>query len=60
MCLIIVCVVEVQFLINTLGEPSKKKLAKVGLLAQPGGGGGLTEAQVFVEIVQNQICLGTV
>ena len=23
-----------------------------------GGGGGLTEAQVFVEIFQNQICLG--
>ena len=22
------------------------------------GGGGLTEAQVFVEIFQNQICLG--
>ena len=31
---------------------------KLGLLAQQGGGRGLTEAQVFVEIFQNQICLG--
>ena len=30
---------------------------KLGLLAQQGGG-GLTEAQVFVKIFQNKICLG--
>ena len=43
--------------VNILGELSTKKLEKVGHLAQQGGG-GLTEAQVFVEIFQNQICLG--
>ena len=42
-----------------LGEPSKKKTEKVGLLDQQGGG-GLTESQLFVKFFQNQICLGTV
>ena len=35
------------------GEPSKKKMGKVGLLDQPGGGGGLTESQLFGKISQN-------
>ena len=39
------------------GCPQNAFSEKVGLLAQQGGG-GLTEAQVFVEIFQKQICLG--
>ena len=39
------------------GCPQNAFSEKVGLLAQQGGG-GLTEAQVFDEIFQKQICLG--
>ena len=44
---------------NAEGCPQNAFSEKVGLLAQQGGG-GLTEAQVFVKIFQNQICLVTV
>ena len=37
---------------SILGEPSKKKMGKVGLLDQPGGR-GLTESQLFGKISQN-------
>ena len=43
---------------STMGSLQNSFLEKVGHSAQQGGGGGLTEAQVFVEIFQNQICLG--
>ena len=43
---------------STKGTPQIWFLAKVGNLDQQGG--GLTESQVFIEIVQNQICLVTV
>ena len=35
-----------------LGEPSQKKMGKVGILSQPGGR-GLTESQLFNKISQN-------
>ena len=45
--------------VNILGELSTKKIGKSWALGPTRGGGeGLTEAQVFVEIFQNQICLG--
>ena len=43
----------------TRGSLQIKYLAKIGNFDQQGGG-GLTESQVFIEIVQNQICLVTV
>ena len=42
----------------SLGEPSKLVFRKKLGIWPNKGEGGLTEAQVFVEIFQNQICLG--
>ena len=39
------------------GSLQNKFLVKVGILAQ-GGGGGLTQSQLFFKIDQNLICLG--
>ena len=46
-----------RFRKTSKGSLQNSFLEKVGHSAQQGGG-GLTEAQVFVEIFQNQICLG--
>ena len=46
-----------ESLLFQLGVPSKRIFGKSWAFGPTRGGGGLTEAQIFVEIFQKQICL---